>query len=409
VCGGDLFELYSDFTSTYRGSIAADANPAVIASNRFQLCIASGGMGYIYDLSVTAAPVAVVAVSQVQFGDGYFIGLTPGSQMIRLSGQYDGKTWNPLDFTSAEGDPDNIVGLLADHREIWTLGAESGEVFWDSGNPDMPYQRIQGALIEQGCAAAYSPLKNDNAIFWLGQDSRGDRIFWRAQGYTPIRVSNHAIEYELSQMSRVDDCIGYAYQLKGHAFCVWHFPTGDRTFVYDCAIQDPKHAWHELASWDKVHSVWHRHKGQVHCFAFGRHLVGDYETGIVYEQSINIFNDNGSEKRWMRAFPLPTDDNKYVFAANLEVLMESGQGMDVALGGIDPGNPQVMMRYSKDGGYTFGNEKWCGSGKIGQYGYRCRWPGNLGQARKPYVELSGTDPVRMAMIEGYIDMESGNA
>jgi hypothetical protein len=406
VSGNQLYELFDDYSSVVRGNIFNDGTPVCIASNRFQLCIVSGVLVYIYDLATdTLVIVPGLNLLQVRFADGYFVGLTPASQMIRISGQYDGLAWAALDFTSAEGDPDNIVGIMADHREIWTFGAESTEIFYNSGHPDMPFERIPGALIEQGCGARESLLKQDNAIFWLGSDSRGDRIFWRGQGYIPLRVSDHPIEYQLSQMSRIDDCIGYPYQDQGHSFCVWSFPTGNKTFVYDCATK----AWHERAYWDKARSVWNRHRAQVHCFAFGKHLVGDHELGIVYEQNINFFDDNGSEKRWMRGLALPRSENRFMFPANLEIMLEVGAGINPALPGIDPGNPQVMLRYSKDGGYTFGPEKWRGAGKIGEYLYRCRWAGSLGQARKPYIEISGSDPARIALTEAYIDMETGDA
>jgi hypothetical protein len=71
--------------------------------------------------------------------------------------------------------------------------------------------------------------------------------------------------------------------------------------------------------------------------------------------------------------------------------------------------PKIMMRYSKDGGYTFGPEKWRGAGHIGEYLYRCRWPGNLGRARKPFVEFSGESNARIVIIDAYVDVETGTS
>jgi hypothetical protein len=333
IAGAKLAELLSAVDPTApssgyynqihaRGIMANDGKPACIASNRFQLAIASSQNTYIYDLATNTLVNVAVPLAQVRFADGYFVGLTPDSQIIRISGQYDGLTWDPLDFASAEGDPDNVVAIITDHREIWTLGRETVEVWADSGDPDFPLARIPGALIEQGCAAANSVLKADNSIFWLGSDSRGNGIFWRANGYTPQRISTHAIEELLATFADLSDAIGYAYQEDGHIFCVWTFPTADKTLVYDCATT----LWHERAYWNKATGLWERHRAQCHCFAFGMHLVGDRYYGTVYEQSGGFTSDDGNPKRWLRSVPLGSNENKYLFPRDLEIDIEAGAG-----------------------------------------------------------------------------------
>jgi hypothetical protein len=319
VSGQQLWELFADFTTMFRGNITNDGLPVCMDSNRFQLIITSQQNTYILDLATNILVNVNIPLMQARFADGYFIGKTPDSQIIRISGQYDGIIWDPLDFASAEGKPDNIISVVADHREIWTFGEESVEIWTDSGAQAFPFERIPGALIEQGCAAQESTLQADNSIFWLGADSRGQGVFWRASQYTPTRVSTHAIEYQLSKMPLLSDCIGYAYQEQGHTFCVWTFPTGDKTFVYDCSTT----FWHEKAAWVPA-TGWHRHQVQNHCYAFGRHLVGDKENGYVYEQSLNYFDDNGIPKRWLRAVPIAANENKYLFPKDLELDLEVG-------------------------------------------------------------------------------------
>jgi hypothetical protein len=67
------------------------------------------------------------------------------------------------------------------------------------------------------------------------------------------------------------------------------------------------------------------------------------------------------------------------------------------------------MRYSKDGGYTFGPEKIRGAGHIGEYLYRCRWPGPMGRARRPFVEFSGSSNARVVLVDAYVDIDEGLA
>jgi hypothetical protein len=323
VSGSQLWEIYANYDGIYRGEVGTDGKPALIESNRFQLCITSANSTFIYDLATNTLVNINVPLIQARFADGYFLGVTPDSQMIRISGQYDGLLWDPLDFASAEAAPDNIVSVLCDHREVWTFGAEVTEVWADTGAQLFPFDRIPGATIEQGCAAQNSPAKLDNSVFWLGSDSRGQGIVWRATGYTPQRVSNHALEYQLSLLPTLSDCIGYAYQDQGQTFYVMTFPAGDKTFVYDCSTT----LFHERASWDPAGAKWHRQRAQCHSFAFGKHLVGDKDNGNIHEQSINFYTDNGAAQKWLRSVPIGFNENKYLFPRNLELDIEEGKGL----------------------------------------------------------------------------------
>jgi hypothetical protein len=51
-----------------------------------------------------------------------------------------------------------------DHREIWLFGNNTTEIWINIGDPDFPFQRIQGAFLEIGCAAPYSVAKADNSL-----------------------------------------------------------------------------------------------------------------------------------------------------------------------------------------------------------------------------------------------------
>ena len=63
-------------------------------------------------------------------------------------------------------------------------------------------------------------------------------------------------------------------------------------------------------------------------------------------------------------------------------------------------DPQVMLRWSDDGGHTWSREHWRSMGKIGQYGYRTIWRrlGMTQKLRDRVYEVSGTDPVKIAIM-----------
>jgi len=340
----------------------------------------------------------------VGYLDGYFVFNEPNSQRLWITSLLDGLSVDPLDFVSAEGAPDDITALIVDHREVWVLGTNSVEVWYNAGTADFPLQRIQGAFNEIGCAAPYSVAKLDNGLFWLGSDARGRGIVYRANGYTGPRVSTHAIEWQIQEYGDISDAIGYTYQQDGHAFYVLIFPSAQTTWVYDVATQ----AWHERAGWDNGLFVRHRSNCQV--VYNDEIVVGDFENGNIYAYDLNDYSDNGDIQKWLRSWrALPTGQNdlKRSSQHNLQIDCEAGVGTNTGQGS----DPQMMMRWSDDGGHTWSNEKWLPIGKIGEYFRRViyRRLGMTLKLRDRVYEVSGTDPVKITIMGAHIYVTPTNA
>jgi hypothetical protein len=379
-----------------------------IADNGTQIFLACNPNGYIYNESTNVFakitdPDFAGAVT-VAYLDGYFVFNQPNSQIIWVSQLLDGTSIDPLDFASAEGSPDGVVGILSDHRELWVFGTDSVEVWYDSGATDFPLQRIQGAFNEIGCVAPFSIAKLDNGIFWLGTDARGQGIVYRANGYTGQRVSTHAIEWQIQQYGNISDAVAYTYQQDGHAFYVLNFPTGNTTWVYDVATQ----AWHERAGFDNGDFT--RHRGNNQCNFGGNIIIGDYENGNIYQFDLNVYADNGQAQKWLRSWrALPTGENNLRRTAqhSLQIDMESGVGLNTGQGS----DPEVMLRWSDDGGHTWSNEHWSPVGKIGEYYKRVffRRLGMTMKIRDRVYELSMTDPVKIAVMGAQLLISPTNA
>ena len=237
VSGDQLFKIDSSYNATLLGTVTG-SGPVSMADNGIQLFVACNPDGFIYNINTSVFqqittdtfPGAVT----VGFLDGYFVFNEPNSQRVWLTALYDGTSIDSLDFTSADGAPDLLVGLMVDHREVWMFGTTSVEVWYDAGNyPDFPFARVQGVFIETGCAAPYSLAKMDNSIFWVGSDPRGKGIIYRTNGYNIQRISSHAIEYAISQYGDLSGAIGYTYQQQGHSFYVLTFPGTNYTWCYE--------------------------------------------------------------------------------------------------------------------------------------------------------------------------------
>jgi hypothetical protein len=405
--GTSLWKVDASYTLTNIGTISG-TGPVSMADNGVQLFVACNGPSYIYNYNTAIfaqiTDVDFAGAQTVTFLDGYFVYTEPNSQKFWVTAIYNGLSVDPLDFASAEGSPDNLVTVIADHREIWLFGEQSVEVWYNSGGADFPLSRINGAFNEIGCAASYSVAKADNGLFWLGSDDRGKGVVYRSQGYNGSRVSTHAVEWQIQQYSTISDAIGYTYQQDGHTFYVLTFPTANATWVFDASTN----AWHERAGWTGIQFM--RHRSNCQAFYNNLTLVGDFENGNVYSLDLGVYADNGGVQKWLRtwrALETGKNDLKRTAQHALQLDCETGVGLNGSVQGSDP---QVMLRWSDDGGHTWVYEQWRSMGKIGEYGYRAIWRrlGMTTKLRDRVYEISGTDPVKIAITGAELQVSPTN-
>lgn len=342
--GGSIFsEVFSDGTKTDRGVIATDGMPVSMAAGITQILIASAGTGYVFDLTantLTAIPPSTLTgINQVGYCDGFFIAVLNNSETFQASNLLDATTWNPLSTTTINVFVGKVLSILVDHDIIWLHGDQRSTAYYDAGTSPFPFALVPGANIEQGIVAKNSRVQLDNSIFWIGGDSRGAGIAWRAVGYTPTRVSNHAVEYAWQNYPRIDDAVAYSYQSNGHSFWVIYFPTANKTWVYDVATS----MWHERGYWNEANGIFTAHHSQNHVFAFGKHLVGDWASGTIYQLSGNFYTDSGNPIRRVRRAPHVSTEQEWIFHHQLQLDMETGLGPQPPLTGPSDSPWQIVV------------------------------------------------------------------
>lgn len=397
-----LYELFEDGTSILRGTVAAKDTYVDMDDNGRQVVLVDGVNGYILTLAdndfqrITAAGWRGSAtVCEV---DGYFIFVQPDSGIVYNSNLYDGQDINALEFATVEGSPDNMVAVAALSGKPWMFGTETTQVFYDAGGTSFPFQPIDGAFIQYGCAAAHSVANSANTLFWLGSGVEGDGIVWMATGYLPQRVSTYALEYAISQYDDISDAIGYTYEEEGHYFYCLNFPTGGATWVFDIGLQ----LWHERAYWKAQTGQYTRDLAQTHMFVFGKHLVGSWVDGKIYEQSLDLMDDDGAVIRRLRAAPHSFDSNNlnYIYYNRFQLDMQTGVGNNADR------NPQMSLAWSNDAGHTFSNEHTRSAGRVGAYMARVIWR-QLGRSRDRVFRVITTARARMTLIAAYVDAQKG--
>ena len=402
----NLYETDASGVVTNWGSLGASpTRPTQITANETQLVILNNGNLYVFTLATNVLVAVNMAqfngpVAQIDFSDGYIIATLQVSHTFQVSNLEDATTWSGLDIATISLFPDNIVSMKCDHREIWFYSAKKTAVYYNAGAGFPPFIPVQQGFIEIGSGAAFATVQMDNTLFWLSQDERGFMTAQRANGYAGQRVSTHATELAWQTYATTNDAIGWTYQEYGHTFWVLYFPTANATWVYDVATE----FWHQRGYWVANGGFYIADRAMCHTLNFGKHLVGDWASGTVYELSSKYFDDFGNIIRGLRRTPTVSKENDWVYFKRIEFVMETGLGPQPPLldGLGNPRPPQLMLRWSNDGGKTWSNTYILSVGFAGEYDLRVI-KRMLGRARKRLWEVSWTDPIPWRFSECFLE------
>jgi hypothetical protein len=350
VSGGHLWEYFSDKTKVDRGPVATDAYPASISASALELFIVSGVQAYVFNLgtNVLTNVTSLMLGSPIQgcFCDGYFLVIFQNSQKIQFSALFNGASWPGANVVQVSVFEDNLVSISQDHREVTVKGSKHGVVYYNSGSSNV-FDVISGSKFEHGSAATYSEVSIDNTSFWVERDQDGNCIARRMGGnYVPQRISTYAVEWQWQSYSTVSDAISYCYQEGGHTFWVIYFPTANVTWVFDIG----EGLWHRRGYWKN--GVYEAHHSQNHIFAFGKHLVGDWGSDKLYEMSMDIYDDAGNPKRWLRRTATVSRELENIIHDRLTVDADPGVMGDIILAG-PPTGPAYYVLADNVGGQWY--------------------------------------------------------
>jgi len=357
--------------------------------------------------------------------DNYFVYNRPNTQQWGSSNPLSPISSN-LAFSSKDGAPDNLVSMIVDHREVYLLGEASSEVWVDSGLFPFAFQRIPGTSTQHGIAAKFSVARVGNSFAYLSKNNRGDGQVMMMNGYTPTRISTHAVENSIEGQP-ISDARAWTYLIEGHEVYVISFPGLDLTWAYDIATG----MWHKWL-WVDNQNIFHRHRGNCHSHFNNMNLVGDWENGQIYMLDPNTYTDDAQKIRRVRRAPHLVSDFQRQYFSELQILFQPGVGLSgnvtgstsptngvagVGVAGLaiagqanlatQGANPQAMLRWSNDGGSTWSNEHWTSIGLQGAYKNRAIWR-RLGQARDRIFEVVVTDPIKAVIVAANLKAEAGD-
>lgn len=396
VTGTKFYQVASDGTHTELGTVAG-SNRCIMSAMGAQIIIANGsGTVYVWDGTTftqntntnLGSPNGVAVLNNQAIydsGDGQGFDVSDVGQPAEIDG---------LNNASAESYSDNLVLPYAYRETLYLMGEETIELWWNSGQGNPPFDKIQGAVIQRGLGAKYSVAENPDFIFIFGNDKQFHTLTGGTSAVqTPI--STPAMAEEIQDYAVTDDCIGWTMELGGQWFYVATFPNQDITWVYPVGGE-----WFKWGS-----SATGRIRANSYANVFDKHLVADNDSGNIYELDNKTYTDAGEEIiRTRDTAPITgaafRKDGKEFVVNELEIVMETGVGLLTGQGS----DPRIMISTSADGGKTFGTERMICVGRAGRTDHTVRLK-NLGRFKSCVIRVRVSDPIFWSIHSARVDAE----
>ena len=397
VSGVNLASVDVNATQATIGTVSADGVVS-IAGNNGNIAVSAGGEYYVWDGSTLDTPAtgAFDSVGSVEFWGQRTIITELAGRRFSWSDVADAKTFDALNFATAEQRDDNIIRGAVIQGVLWIFKQRSIERWFLTGGDDFAAP-MGGGTIDTGLLSFGLLTKLPNGAFFVGDDG----IAYLVGGGSMKPVSSRGVETALEQKNPTE-C--FYYQDEGHKFCVIRF-TDRPAWIYDVVMDE----WHERAEGDDL-DPWSMTHGVQ---AFGKDFAGS-AFGDIYEL-VRVPSDDGAPligRAVSRTLRMNGDRFRI---ARLTLLPKTGHstltkeepiGLHIADGymlatdgsfalatdetQVVPTDAFVSLRMSKDRGKTWGKEKRRSIGAQGEYDHVVRWR-SLGQFRNANFELTISD------------------
>jgi len=342
---------------------------------------------------------AFLGADRIAFIEGWLIFNQPGTRTFYTNAPVPYTlTFAGAFYALKDSSTDNLVTLMENNRELWLIGERTSEVWYNAGGSSFAFARLPGVGPQMGCSAKHSIMRLGPNLAWLAQNEQGQNQMVMTNQYAVIAISNHAIENAVSSYPLVSDCLGDCYEDRGHIMAVFTFPVADVTWCFDLKVwtdTQGEAGWWQRLSWNSGTGTYHRHLGNCFINFANLRLWGDYQSGQIHQQDRTFYTDAGNVLRGQRRTPhiWSKEDRNRIFQSSLQVEFKAGTGLQTGQGQF----PQALIRWSDDGGQTWGNEVWAPIGAAGDTRDRAMVM-QLGEARDRVYEVNVTDPVSRDIV-----------
>jgi len=385
VSGTRLYRVDSSYVVTDIGEVGGVGDVLMVAGETAVL-IATSGPFYAADDASGITEIPLTGIVGVAYQDGYGLAAKGGWQDFYISDIGVMATgWT--DFTTADSQGDALMGMASLHRTLWVFKQRTTELYNNTGAVAFPFERNQGGFLQVGLLASKSVAIADNTLFWLGHDHQ----VYMANGFQPVSISPPAIARIIESQASPQTAVAFVYAMEGHTIYCLSFTS--LTMCYDLTTG----FWHYRES-----AALGRWRANGYQYIWRKHVVGDCESGKIYEMDPDYCTEDGTEIRREADSPPIFDGGSRLQMHELFIDVDSGVGLDGAVQGSDP---ELMISWSDDGGRTFGNEVIGKIGPIGEYGRQIR-VNRLGAFRQRSIRIAVSDPIPAVIVGAYARMEA---
>lgn len=394
VFGPVLSKVDNGGTETVIGGFTG-SSPVFMARNRKspnpQIALVSDGLRYICEADVLTAiaDTDLPAANSVISIAGYFLWTITDGRFF-ISSIDEGTTIDPLDFATAETSPDGLSVAYARGREAILFGPNSIEFWAHTGATAFPFELIGSATINSlGVLCRHSVRDLNDIVFFVASDGTVRLL----DGYTPTRISTHAVERSIDGISDKDSITATAYSFRGHQFYNLSCPTW--TWTYDGVTS----LWHERESYDET-----RWRGEGFVDIDGKRIIGDHESGLLYQLSATTYTEAANHLVWkLQSAPMHAYPNR---AIHDRLFLDTIPGTGLNSTDTHLSAPQVMVRYSDTGTKTWSNERQAATGAIGEFDKRVTF-NRLGETKEDgrIYEVAMSAAVIRGLTSAAVDVE----
>lgn len=394
---GTLYRINNAAVVTSLGTLGTTSGRVDMESDGDYIVIVDGSEIYTYQTSTSTFATGSDADRPTSPNTCTFQGqriLTDedGTGQFKGGDIADPTSFNPLNFATAESNPDDLVRII-NYRGTVVLFGEYTTEFWSNvGGAGFPYARILNADVEYGLAARWSVAPFAGTFAFLAKNREGQVMVAALNGYnTPQRISDPEIETIINGYSSVSDVTAFGYMLNGHPMYQINFPTDGKSWLYDGSTQ----FWSELQ-----YNNGERHRAEIGADYLNETIVSDYSNGRLYKLKSSVYTDNGEN------IPM-TLRGKHIFDMKKKIRFNRLElGYEPATTTDQTATPVAGLRVSKDSGHSWGTQTFSELGKVGEYKNRCVWR-NLGSGRDIVCEITINEPIKKVITDCMLDIESG--
>jgi hypothetical protein len=386
VMGSKLCRISPSGAITIVGDVGAGGQVTMDYSFDY-LGIASAGKLWLCNGST------VTAVSDPDIGNvvdmrwiaGYW--LTTDGEFLVVTDLTNPFSVNPLKYGSSEADPDPVLAVDELRNEAYALNRHTIEVFDNIGGTGFPFQRIEGAQVPRGIVGTHAYCKYLNTFAFLGsgrneapavylmlpgdtQKLSTDEIDKLLAGYTEAQLATSVME------ARIYD---------GREHLLLHLP--DQCLAFDATASKAfeEQVWFSMTS-SVVGLGTYRARNLVR--VNDRWLAGDPTSSAIGELVEDVSSHYGQTIGWDFDTLILYADGNDAIVHELELVALPGR---VAVGA----DPVVWTSYSTDG-ETWGQERPCSAGRLGDRTKRIAWR-RLGRLRNYRMQrFRGTSDAHLA-------------